>query len=229
MKKIFYLTKDEYLFITKKLEGDHWEPNNIERRWDYHSRVIELIKAINISNSSDVLEMGTMGVNCVKDSDTIDYLERWDYKGKQPTYMHDARIIPWPINDKQYEVFIALRVFQHLTPNQKDCLKEAIRVAKKVIIVAPRNYNNKVLPNSKGISYINFVNFLEGIHPNLVIPTAFGDLYYWDTENPSTPNALIKKIILYKYKYSVYNRRKIIKKINRMIKKILRFSFNKKH
>lgn len=188
MKTPAFLTKDEYLEITNKYEGGHWTPETIENRWDYHCRTIELIKSLNIQNSNEVLEMGTMGVSCVKGSDTIDYSERWDFPGKKPTYIHDARSLPWPVKDKQYEVFVALRVFQHLIPCQKECTLEAMRIAKKVIIIVPAKYINKVLPASKGITYDDFTAFLGGVHPNLYIPTAHGHLYYWDTENPSKVN-----------------------------------------
>ena len=129
-----------------------------------------------------------MGVSCVDNSDTIDYLERWDFPGKKPTYIHDFRITPWPIKDKQYELFIALRVFQHLTPFQKEAAKEAMRIARKAIIVVPDIYNNKELPNSKGIKYMDFVDFLDGIYPNLYFPTQDEFVYYWDAENPSKLN-----------------------------------------
>lgn len=188
MPTLSFLTKEEYSEITKKLEGGHWTSETIDTRWDYHHRTIELIRALNIEISKDVLEMGTMGVSCVKGSDTIDYSERWNFPGKEPTYLHDARVFPWPVKNKQYELFVALRVYQHLTPYQKECTLEAMRIAKKVILVVPATYNNKVLPNSAGITYTDFVEYLNGIHPNLYLPTAQGLLYYWDTVNPSKLN-----------------------------------------
>lgn len=188
MAAISYLSKENYDILSKKLAGTHWSEETIDTRWDYHNRVIELIKALNITKSSDVLELGTMGISCVIDSKTMDYAERWNFPGKNPTHLHDARVFPWPIHDKQYELFIALRVYQHLTPVQKDAVLEAVRIAKKVIIVVPEVYHNEVLPNATGITYRDFCNFLNGIHPNLYLPTAQGFLYYWDTENPSFLN-----------------------------------------
>lgn len=188
MNKINYLTKEKYMLLVKKYEGGHWTPDSIDQRWEYHSRVIELAKSLNISDPGSVLEMGTMGISCVDDSDTIDYLERWDFPGKKPTYTHDSRIMPWPIKDKQYELFIALRVFQHLTPSQKEATQEAMRIARKVIIVVPDIYKNKVIPDSKGITYSDFVDFLGGIHPNLYFSTRDEYVYYWDVENPSKLN-----------------------------------------
>lgn len=183
---INFLTKEEYVKHVQELEGGHWTYDTIGIRWDYHYRVIELVKSIGVNQYSKVLEMGTMGVSCVKNSHTIDYLERWDFEGKNPNYPHDARRIPWPISDKQYEVFIALRVFQHLTPVQPQAVLEAFRIAKKVIMVIPEIYTNPVLPESKGISYDDFCSILGGVHPNIYFPTAFGNFFYWDSDNPSS-------------------------------------------
>ena len=115
-------------------------------------------------------------------------MDRWDFPGKNPTYVHDARNIPWPLRDKQYEILIALRVFQHLTPNQREAFLEAMRVSKNVILVVDEIYDNPVLPNSRGITYADFVDFLDGIHPNRFERSKFGPIYYWDTDNPSTEN-----------------------------------------
>lgn len=188
MNHIELLDYNEFAEKVSRMEGGHWTPETIAVRWDYHARVVNLIKALNISVPTSVLEMGTMGVNCVKNGHTIDYAERWDFPGKQPNYLHDARILPWPIEAKQYELFIALRVFQHLVPVQRDCVLEAMRIAKKIIILVPNHYDNDVLPNSKGITYSDFVRFLDGVHPNIYTPTEMGDLYFWDTERPSRLN-----------------------------------------
>ena len=185
MDLIKFLTKEEYINHVQVLEDGHWTNDTITIRWDYHYRVIELVKSLGINQSNKVLEMGTMGISCVKNSHTIDYLERWNFEGKNPDYTHDARIIPWPISDKQYEVFIALRVFQHLVPVQPQAILEAFRIAKKVIMVIPEEYINPVLPESKGISYEDFCSILGGVHPNVYFPTAFGSFFYWDSDNPS--------------------------------------------
>lgn len=185
MSRVEYLSKKEFINHVKDKEDEHWTKDTNDNRWDYHYRTIELLKAAGISDSKKVLEMGTMGISCVKGSDTIDYEERWEFEGKNPTYVHDARITPWPIENKKYDMFIALRVFQHLVPAQPQAVKEAFRIAKKVLLVIPEKYENPVIPDSKGFSYKDFETTLDGIHPNVYIPTSFGSLFYWDTENPS--------------------------------------------
>jgi len=221
METLAYLSKSEYLAITKDFEGEHWTPATIESRWDYHYRTIELIKSLNPSCNSSVLEMGTMGVSCVKNSDTIDYAERWDFPGKKPTYFHDARKFPWPIDTKKYEIFVALRVYQHLTPVQKECVVEAFRIAKKVIIVVPDKYQNHVLPSSEGISYSDFYDFLGCIHPNLFVPTAQGNLFYWDTENPSHLNIEYVMYQLQLFKYQTVHHYNVISKCKSFVRKLI--------
>lgn len=185
---IEYLSYSEYSELIKKLEGGHWTQDTVSERWDYFARVVNLIKALDLTDPSRIIEMGTMGISCVKNGHTIDYDKWWDFPGKAPTYLHDAREFPWPINDKSYDLFIALRVFQHLAPVQKESINEAFRIAKKVIIVVPDTYDNHVHPDSRGITYKNFVEFLNGVHPNIFTITSIGSFYYWDSEKPSYLN-----------------------------------------
>ncbi len=195
MSKLEYLDSKTFFEKTKELEGGHWTPETMAQRWNYHEQVVNLIKTLNLDDPKKILEMGTMGVMCVKQCDTIDYAERWDFPGKEPTYLHDARQFPWPIEDKSYELFVALRVYQHLVPVQKECVIEAMRIAKKVIIVVPGKYSNNVLPDSKGITYNDFTTFLGGIHPNHYAQTEFGGLYFWDTEKPSRKEIVLTKAV----------------------------------
>ncbi len=188
MGEIKFLNKEKFLQLANMYEGKHWQKELLEDRWNYHSRVVEILNSIEIASPSHVLEMGTMGVTCVDDSQTIDYMDNWNFEGKKPTYIHDARVCPWPFENKQFEVFVALRVFQHLTPKQEDALVEAFRISKKVILVVPKSYSNKDFPESKGLTYQDYSKVLKGLHPNLFLPTNFGDLYYWDTENPNYLN-----------------------------------------
>lgn len=80
-----YLEHEEFITKTKALEGGHWTPETIARRWDYYNRVINLINGLGLKDASKALEMGTMGISCIEDSHTIDYAERWDFPGKKPT------------------------------------------------------------------------------------------------------------------------------------------------
>ncbi len=139
---IDFLTYENYKKVADQNMGNHWK--DYEKRWVYHSRVVDEVKNMGniISSPNKVLELGTMGNSIVVGSDTMDnFTNRWTVN-IPPTYMWDAKQIPWPIKDKQYKLFIALRVFQHLVPIQKECFQEAIRVSENIILVLPENYNN---------------------------------------------------------------------------------------
>lgn len=134
---------------------------------------------------------------------------------------HDARNCPWPFEEKQFDVFVALRVFQHLTPKQEDAFLESFRIAKKIILVVPRDYSNKDYPDSKGLGYADCATLLGGIHPNIYLPTDYGDLYYWDSENPSFLNieVVMKNNLIYVYN-QVKQSTNLINRIKRKARKL---------
>lgn len=139
-----YLKKETYKTNATENEGVHW--NSWKRRWLYFEKAIEYAKEVGVSDAKKVLEIGTMGAPIVTFCDTMDFADEstgvWDFKNKKPTYCHDARNTPWPIEDKKYDLFIALRVFQHLIPSQQDCFNEVRRISKNAIIVVPEKYKN---------------------------------------------------------------------------------------
>lgn len=176
-----YLTQDDYLATINKSKKGHWSSG--EARWSYHAGAVEIARMVAPSAPGAVLEMGTMGVSIVKNSDTIDYAEKWNFKGFNPTYLHDARVMPWPIADKAYELFIALRVFHHLMPVQRECFAEAKRIARNIIIVTPESYGVEALKEtSRGIGRDEFVEWNQGVPPTRIIEYKkwIGNLYFWD-------------------------------------------------
>ena len=180
-----YLTESMCYQIAQHHPGGHWDCTPLSARWRYHKMAIDLIKGLGIDDSSHVLEMGTMGASLILGSHTIDYAEHWDFPGKRPTYLHDARKLPWPIGDKQYDLFVALRVYQHLAPYQEKCFREARRVARKVLIVVPDNYRNRLHTDSRGITYEQFLRWNAQTPPDVCIDTGMGYLYYWGEMRPA--------------------------------------------
>lgn len=180
-KDMKFINYNEFKRVIAQNKGGHWSTQPIHKRWDYHQKAIDIIKGLNIFSPENILEMGTMGAQLVKGSHTLDYMEKWDFIGKSPTYIHDARTFPWPVADKNYELFIALRVFQHLAPVQKEAFLEAKRIAKRLILAVPVKYSTQLKRvQSAGITQEQFVDWNDGVKPNLVIPTLMCPLYYWD-------------------------------------------------
>ncbi len=156
-----YLTFEKFKEIAEANPGPHW--NGYRSRWKYYRRAVQVARSLNIDSPDSVLEMGTMGANVVLNSITIDYDKNWHFDGKNPDFIHDARDLPWPIPNKKFKLFIALRVFQHLTPVQKQCFDEARRIAENIIIVTPTKYNNQ-----GGITQSDFILWNNGRWPTLI-------------------------------------------------------------
>lgn len=192
-RKLEFLTYEDLRKLLQNNPNGHWKSQPLDRRWDYHSKAIELIKKLEITRPDQVLEMGTMGAQIVKGSHTLDYAESWDYKGKNPTYLHDGRIIPWPVPSGKYRVFVALRVFQYLDSVQKEAFLEARRIADHAIISVPTPTATPYR-NSQTISKARFTEWNDGREPDLEIPTALGSIYYWDFAKHRTEDITLGRL-----------------------------------
>jgi hypothetical protein len=183
INKINFLTKEQFFEIAEKISGNHWK--HLEGRWYYHNKAIETLKCLDINLPENVLEMGTVGMQLVENSHTIDFDEHWNFPGKNPTYNHNAKITPWPIENKKYDVFVALRVFQHLQPKQKEAFLEAKRIAKHIILCIPIKSNDDIsFTKPLGITLEQLIEWNNGILPNKIIETKeWGNIYYWDFSN----------------------------------------------
>ena len=126
-----YLTFQEY---EKNAANDpQWK--SYRERWTYHSEAIEEIRKL---NPESVLEIGSFGCPLVRGSDTLDMPNgSWPTPWFEPTYRHDIRQFPWPVEDKRYDLLVALRVWHHLGPIQRECFEQARKIAKHLLIVCP--------------------------------------------------------------------------------------------
>jgi len=176
-----YLTRELYDSKVAGIGTGHWK--SAAGRWGYHEAAVNIARELAPAAPSQVLELGTMGVSCVIGSHTMDYAEKWNVRGFRPTYAHDARITPWPVADKAYELFIALRVFHHLTPAQEACFHEARRIARNIVIVTPTEYDVPELKaTSRGLGPQEFTAWNGGTPPSRIVPfqSWIGNLYFWD-------------------------------------------------
>lgn len=115
---------------------DRWR--SYRERWLYHEAAIGMIKGLDIKRSKSVLEMGTFGAGLVIGSDRMDLPGgEWEFSGDRRTILHDARVIPWPITSGRYDLLVALRLWHHLAPLQRECFMEAKRIARNIIIECP--------------------------------------------------------------------------------------------
>ncbi|MBD3194902.1 MAG: methyltransferase domain-containing protein [Candidatus Lokiarchaeota archaeon] len=104
-------------------------------RWCYIREVVNIIKKI---DPESVLELGVRHIRVVKNSDVMD-LKDYDIGAK---YVMDARKLPWPIPDNEYDLFIALEVFEHLKKtNRSDIFREIKRTSNMAILSFPYKWD----------------------------------------------------------------------------------------
>jgi len=177
-----FLTKekfDEHVneFQKRFPKVQHWTEN----RWIYHEMAVNILKE-NMKKGDKILEIGPAGVKLVEGSDVLDYaVPKANWPIQNPTYIHDAKKIPWPISDCQYDFVVALRVFQHLAPVQKEAFQETARISKNVLIVVPSQYVTTPI-GSQGIDKSAFLTWNNGREPTKYISTGHGDVYFWNAQ-----------------------------------------------
>ncbi|MEN8904828.1 MAG: hypothetical protein ABF289_02600 [Clostridiales bacterium] len=115
-------------------------------RWEYFKEVLKILE--NYKNEIKmVLELGPSLMPIVKNSDLV-INPREDQFGT-PTelnvkkYSFDATTKPWPIKNKQYDMFIALQVWEHLDNKQSRVFREVIRISKMAILSFPYKWNDQ--------------------------------------------------------------------------------------
>ncbi len=128
-------------------------------RWGYYEKAIEILKYIKFDSA---LELGPNKLPLIVGSETIDISS-----GVNPTYLHDAHVIPWPV--KKYDIFIGLQVLEHLKVKQAVFL-EIMRISDSAIISLPYNWKDSY-PSHNGIDLDIINHWTLGIAPKSYIIT----------------------------------------------------------
>ena len=131
-----YLTLDDVLSI----EGDAYYDEN---RWNiFYAPLIEELKKL--SDFDSVLEIGPYKAPIIENSDVIDIS---DFSGNFPlninnVIIHDCSKIPYPIEDKKYDLVIASQCLEHFGyfGEQVNVFKELARISNKAIVALPYNW-----------------------------------------------------------------------------------------
>ncbi len=98
-------------------------------RWEYWKIVIKYLKIINPESS---LELGATIQSLVMNGDRMG-----KNKIEKPDYLWNAFDIPWPFKNKQYDIFIALQVWEHLKGRQQEIFQEVPRISNWAILSFP--------------------------------------------------------------------------------------------
>ncbi|MCK5740529.1 class I SAM-dependent methyltransferase [bacterium] len=107
-------------------------------RWAYFSEVVKIVGRLPVQRT---LEIGPGLLPIVKDADLmLSPLE--DPFGIPKTFtgariVHDATASPWPLENNQYDLVIALQVFEHLDNKQSRAFREIMRVSRRAILSFP--------------------------------------------------------------------------------------------
>ena len=134
-------------------------------RWEYTSAVISILERQDIGSA---LEIGSKELQVLKGSDIMD--NRVPYKENPCKYNRDAGVSPWPIEDKQYDVLIALQVWEHLRGNQQDAFKEVMRTCKMAVLSFPYLWDCPNDPMHHNIGLKTIEQWTCGVKPVCIIP-----------------------------------------------------------
>ena len=111
-------------------------------RWRYMS--VALKEARSIIKRHDVqsaLELGMGFRTILLGADGMDVRARSLQDSRASLIVHDATDSPWPIDDKAYDLFLALQVFEHLGASQPEAFREVRRIACNAIISVPIDWD----------------------------------------------------------------------------------------
>lgn len=182
------MTYEDYESLLHSSRGEYYAG-----RWEYYKEVIEIVHQ---QNPTTVLELGPGSHTIVKNCDIMVKPEDDDWgRPLNPinrVHFFDATEKNWPIADKQYDLFIALQVWEHLSNKQSRAFREAMRISKAVILSLPYWWDCPVddanYPEHHHIDEELIADWTLNIQPEKVIKIPrTGDrvsigpriLYYW--------------------------------------------------
>lgn len=107
-------------------------------RWRYTSVALaEAARLIVRDDLRTALEVGAPVKPILTGAHVMDYRYREELDPGVELTVHDATSVPWPFQDKQFGLFVALQVFEHLGSAQREAFGEVRRVARHAILSLP--------------------------------------------------------------------------------------------
>jgi hypothetical protein len=160
-------TREEYEKIVEDANGEYYTIS----RWVYYSACLDIVREI---DPDTVLEFGVYKFPLIHGSDIMD-----NDPQVEVAYEHDATMTPWPIADKQYDLLIALQVWEHLEGKQREAFQEAMRVSRHAILSFP--YMWKVPPDNDhfGIDDEVMRGWTCDVKPERIIKLPHRHMYYF--------------------------------------------------
>jgi hypothetical protein len=107
-------------------------------RWAYMSiALVEAGRLIKRRKLQTALELGAPVRPIIAGAHVMDYIARPELDPSVPVTIHDATVVPWPFQDKAYDLFLALQVFEHLRDQQREAFLEVRRIARHAVLSLP--------------------------------------------------------------------------------------------
>jgi hypothetical protein len=125
-----------YEDFEKLLSGEH--AKYYQGRWEYFHKVISIIKNL---DAHKILEIGPGILPIVNNADLL--INPEDDQFGRPNQCSGKKIVfditkkPWPIENKYYDLVIALQVWEHLDNKQTRAFHELKRISKRAVLSFP--------------------------------------------------------------------------------------------
>jgi|LSQX01.2.fsa_nt_gb hypothetical protein len=116
-----FLSQEQYLKIVEVLNTPYWNEGR-DYRWEYMSYVIGLLREM--PQAAKVIEAGSNGIPLHSDSFLFDL----------PA--HDLDVTPYAVEDKAFDCFVALQVWEHLR-RPREAFAEVMRISKNAVLSFP--------------------------------------------------------------------------------------------
>lgn len=142
-----------------------------ERRVDYMSVAGQAVdRLIARHRLSTALELGPNLRPLVVGADTMELAVKPEMEAEGRRIIHDATVVPWPIADKAYDLFVGLQVFEHLGTCQPEAFLEVRRVARHAVLSLPIDWKLKDPSNvHHGITHEHVLGWFAPVHPTAVL------------------------------------------------------------
>ena len=140
-------------------------------RWRYTSVALaEAAKLIVRDDLRTALEVGAPVKPVLTGAHVMDYRYREELDPSVPVTVHDATVTPWPFEDKQFGLFIALQVWEHLGSGQAAAFREVRRVARHAILSLPIDWDMEDPSDiHHGISEEQVLSWFAPIEPTRIV------------------------------------------------------------
>jgi Methyltransferase domain len=147
-----------------------------EGRWSYTSVAMAqasgLVKRRRLRTA---LELGAPLRPIIVGAHVMDVIARPELDARVPITVHDATESPWPFDDKSYDLFVALQVFEHLGDAQREAFHEVRRIAQNAIISLPIGWEmDNPLDKHHGISNEKALSWFAPVVPTRVVEGSGG-------------------------------------------------------